>query len=112
MTLRLVSDAPDTTRRIGAALAAALRPGDVVVLAGELGAGKTCLVQGLAAALGHDGRVTSPTFLLARRLDAASPAAATDAADVPRTITVLGHGDWVDRLADLAEALRTAAEPA
>jgi tRNA threonylcarbamoyladenosine biosynthesis protein TsaE len=44
-----------------------LVPGDVVALAGELGAGKTCFVQGAAAALGVTDRVTSPTFVIARR---------------------------------------------
>ena len=55
------------TRRLGERLAAALRPGDLVVLSGPLGAGKTSLTQGLAAGLGVQGTVTSPTFVLARR---------------------------------------------
>jgi tRNA threonylcarbamoyladenosine biosynthesis protein TsaE len=45
-------------------LAAELRPGDVVCLEGDLGAGKTTFTQGLAAALGAEGRVTSPTFCI------------------------------------------------
>ena len=45
-------------------LAASMRPGDVVALTGEIGAGKTCFVQGAAAALGVLDRVTSPSFLL------------------------------------------------
>lgn len=45
-------------------LAAELKPGDVVCLEGDLGAGKTTFVQGLAAAMGVKGRVTSPTFCL------------------------------------------------
>lgn len=45
-------------------LAATLKPGDVVCLEGDLGAGKTTFVQGLAAAMGLPGRVTSPTFCL------------------------------------------------
>ena len=54
------------TRALGARLGAALRPGDLVVLTGPLGAGKTSLAQGLGAALGVCGAVTSPTFVLAR----------------------------------------------
>ena len=61
-------DAPDadSMRALGAALASVLRPGDVVVLSGELGAGKTTLTQGLGAGLGVRGDVTSPTFVIAR----------------------------------------------
>jgi len=55
------------TRRLGERLAAGLRAGDLVVLSGPLGAGKTSLTQGLAAGLGVHGTVTSPTFVLARR---------------------------------------------
>lgn len=54
------------TRALGARLAGDLRTGDLVVLSGPLGAGKTALTQGLAAALGVRGAVTSPTFVLAR----------------------------------------------
>lgn len=51
---------------LGAALARLLRPGDVVVLSGDLGAGKTTLAQGIGVGLGVRGRVTSPTFVIAR----------------------------------------------
>ena len=54
------------TRALGERLAAALRPGDLLVLSGPLGAGKTSLTQGLGAGLGVRGDVTSPTFVLAR----------------------------------------------
>jgi tRNA threonylcarbamoyladenosine biosynthesis protein TsaE len=54
------------TRAFGSALAAVLRPGDLVVLAGPLGAGKTVLAQGIGAGLGVAGRVTSPSFVIAR----------------------------------------------
>jgi len=58
------SDSPARTRALGAALAAHLRPGDVVLLSGDFGAGKTVLVQGIAAGLGVGEMPTSPTFAL------------------------------------------------
>jgi tRNA threonylcarbamoyladenosine biosynthesis protein TsaE len=54
------------TRALGAELAALLRPGDLVVLVGPLGAGKTALTQGIGEALGVQEPVTSPTFVIAR----------------------------------------------
>ncbi len=54
-------------RALGRQLARVLRPGDVVVLDGPLGAGKTTLTQGIGAALAVRGAVTSPTFVIARR---------------------------------------------
>ena len=56
----------DATRDLGARLAALLRAGDLVVLSGALGAGKTTLAQGVGAAMGVRGRVSSPTFIIAR----------------------------------------------
>ena len=53
-------------RELGRRLAAILRAGDLVILAGPLGAGKTTLVQGIGAGLGVRGPVTSPTFVIAR----------------------------------------------
>jgi tRNA threonylcarbamoyladenosine biosynthesis protein TsaE len=53
---------PEETEAFGRRLAAALAPGDVVALFGDLGAGKTTLARGLLAGLGHDGEVASPTF--------------------------------------------------
>jgi tRNA threonylcarbamoyladenosine biosynthesis protein TsaE len=66
MHLELASPTAEDTRAIGAALAPLLRAGDVIALTGELGAGKTTLVQGIAGALRYDGAVTSPTFTLVR----------------------------------------------
>ncbi len=54
------------TRELGSRIADVVRPGDLIVLDGPLGAGKTVFVQGLAAGLGATGRVTSPTFVIAR----------------------------------------------
>ena len=61
----LVSSAADM-RALGGRLGQLLAPGDLVVLSGPLGAGKTVLAQGIGAGLGVPGRVTSPTFVLAR----------------------------------------------
>jgi tRNA threonylcarbamoyladenosine biosynthesis protein TsaE len=56
----------EDTKALGARLGAGLRAGDVVVLSGPLGAGKTVLAKGIAEAMDVDGPVTSPTFVLAR----------------------------------------------
>jgi tRNA threonylcarbamoyladenosine biosynthesis protein TsaE len=77
--LRLRSADEATTKAIGAALAGLLDPGDVVGLAGDLGAGKTRLVQGAAVALGVDDPVLSPTFMLLREYDGDPPVHHVDA---------------------------------
>jgi tRNA threonylcarbamoyladenosine biosynthesis protein TsaE len=56
----------EDTRDFGRRLAGLLRPGDLVLLRGPLGAGKTALAQGIGAGLGVPGEVTSPTFVIAR----------------------------------------------
>jgi tRNA threonylcarbamoyladenosine biosynthesis protein TsaE len=55
------------TEALGVRIAGRLRPGDVVLLAGDLGAGKTTLIRGACRALGVSGPVTSPTFTIGRR---------------------------------------------
>lgn len=62
--LDMVSHSPDETRRVGALLGALLAPGDVLLLEGRLGAGKTVFAQGVAIGLGVADPVTSPTFTL------------------------------------------------
>lgn len=57
---------PEQMRDLGRRLAKLLRPGDLVLLTGELGAGKTTLTRGLGEGLGVRGAVTSPTFVIAR----------------------------------------------
>jgi tRNA threonylcarbamoyladenosine biosynthesis protein TsaE len=65
ITIELESSSPLRTQELGAALAACLERGDVVGLVGELGAGKTCFVRGMAQGLGLDaGAVSSPTFVI------------------------------------------------
>ena len=61
----MVVRTPDEMRALGASLAAAAKPGDLLVLSGPLGAGKTVLAQGVGAGLGVRERVTSPTFVIA-----------------------------------------------
>ncbi len=58
------TDAPEQTQRVGALIGQLAEPGDVVLLVGTLGAGKTCLVQGMAQGLAYERPVTSPTFVL------------------------------------------------
>jgi tRNA threonylcarbamoyladenosine biosynthesis protein TsaE len=110
--MRLWSQDEATTRAIGAALAGVLGPGDVVGLNGDLGAGKTRLVQGAADALGAEGPVLSPTFMLVREYDGDPPVHHVDAYRLsgPLELEDLGLEDvlsadavvfveWADRVA-------------
>jgi tRNA threonylcarbamoyladenosine biosynthesis protein TsaE len=98
MSLHLRSAHPDETAAIGRSIAALLAPGDVVVLSGPLGAGKTRLVQGIAEGLGVPGRVTSPTFVLVRRHAGRMPLVHVDAYRLSESSDLLGLDD--DVLAD------------
>ena len=62
------TSSPEATAAVAADLAARLRPGDVVLVSGELGSGKTTFVRGACRALGYDGDVTSPTFTIGQLL--------------------------------------------
>jgi tRNA threonylcarbamoyladenosine biosynthesis protein TsaE len=64
VNLRATTSSVDQTRDLAEALAALARPGDVIVLAGDRGAGKTAFVQGFGRGLGVTERITSPTFTL------------------------------------------------
>jgi tRNA threonylcarbamoyladenosine biosynthesis protein TsaE len=63
-TFDFTSSSPAQTERLGVRLGELLRPGDLVCLSGELGAGKTLLARGVGRGWGAGGRVTSPTFVL------------------------------------------------
>lgn len=64
MPLAIITAGPEATALVGGALGAQAQPGDVLLLQGPLGTGKTCLTQGLARGLGVTAPVTSPTFIL------------------------------------------------
>lgn len=67
---RHLSESAEQTEALGAELAADLRPGDVVLVEGELGAGKTTFVRGACRALGVEAVVSSPTFTIGQRYHA------------------------------------------
>jgi tRNA threonylcarbamoyladenosine biosynthesis protein TsaE len=107
---------PEEMRSLGKSLATLLRPGDLVVLTGDLGAGKTTLVQGIGAGLGVTSPVLSPTFVIARvHRDGRIPLVHVDAyrlgsvdevddldldADLEESVTVVEWGEGlVERLA-------------
>ncbi|MBI9114084.1 tRNA (adenosine(37)-N6)-threonylcarbamoyltransferase complex ATPase subunit type 1 TsaE [Sanguibacter suaedae] len=92
VTVELVD--ADATRAFGRALAARLRAGDLVMLTGDLGAGKTTLTQGIGAGLGVRGQVASPTFVIARVHPSLSDGPALVHVDAYR----LGTLDEVDAL--------------
>ena len=112
-----VSRSPEETRAIGARLGALLGSGAVVGCIGELGAGKTCFLQGLAAGLGVTSEVTSPTFVLVNcyrgrlpvyHLDAYRTESLSELLDLG--VEEMFHGDgvtiieWADKLLPLLPA--------
>jgi tRNA threonylcarbamoyladenosine biosynthesis protein TsaE len=80
---RFQSDSAAETEAIGARVAATLSAGDMVLVEGDLGAGKTTLVRGACRALGVRGPVTSPTFTIGQRYAAPVPVAHVDLYRVP-----------------------------
>jgi tRNA threonylcarbamoyladenosine biosynthesis protein TsaE len=111
-SLDFISRSPEQTRRIGIRLGGLLQPGDLICLQGELGAGKTTLVQGLAQGWGALDAVSSPTFVLVNvyrragdgqffHMDAYRIESAQEGEELDLT-TMLGEGpllvEWADRL--------------
>ncbi|MCF6385709.1 tRNA (adenosine(37)-N6)-threonylcarbamoyltransferase complex ATPase subunit type 1 TsaE [Mycobacterium sp. MBM] len=100
----------EDTVALGARLGAELRAGDVVVLSGPLGAGKTMLTKGIAAAMDVEGPITSPTYVLARVHPARRAGApALIHVDIYRLLDhggdLLGELDSLDLDTDLADAV-------
>ena len=71
--MEYITNNPQETEDVGAALAAGLEPGAVVAFTGDLGAGKTAFTRGLARGLGCTGRVTSPTFTVVNEYEGRLP---------------------------------------
>ncbi|HEX7785218.1 MAG TPA: tRNA (adenosine(37)-N6)-threonylcarbamoyltransferase complex ATPase subunit type 1 TsaE [Methylomirabilota bacterium] len=110
----VVSRSPEDTQAIGERLGARLGAGAVVACTGELGAGKTCFLQGLARGLGVTGDVTSPTFVLVNQyrgrlpvyhLDAYRTGSLTELVDLGLEEMLHGDGvtviEWADKLLPL-----------
>ncbi len=114
---RVITARPEETEAVGERLAESLSPGAVVALTGELGAGKTCFVQGLARGLGVTTRATSPTFVLINEYRGRLPvhhvdlyrlASLTEAMDLGLLELLDGDGvsvvEWADRITPLLPA--------
>ncbi len=110
----ITSASPEATEAAGERLGRALGPGAVVALTGELGAGKTCFIQGLVRGLGATVRATSPTFVLVNQytgrvpvyhVDAYRTGSMTELMDLGLLEMLGGAGvtviEWADKLAPL-----------
>ena len=96
--IRCRTSTPEETRAVAAAVAPVMLPGDVVALSGDLGAGKTCFVQGAAAALGVTDRVTSPSFVLVKEYQGIFPILHLDVYRLSnlQELTDLGYEEFLD----------------
>ena len=103
-------ESAEETQQLGAKFVRTLKPGDVVLFTGQLGAGKTTMIRGMLEGLGHQGVVRSPTFNLVQTFDTHPPVMH---ADLYRVKTYKGVGledyldthvcliEWPDRAYDL-----------
>ncbi|MFA6146723.1 MAG: tRNA (adenosine(37)-N6)-threonylcarbamoyltransferase complex ATPase subunit type 1 TsaE [bacterium] len=113
--LQITSNSPDDTLEIARALGAALRPGDVVALTGDLGAGKTLFCKGVGEALGiPPDRIVSPTFTIVTEhvgtvplthIDAYRLSGAREADEIGMRELLSGDGvclvEWAEKIAEL-----------
>jgi len=111
--LRLISNNPDETQQIGRRLGELAQAGDLILLGGELGTGKTCLTQGIALGLGIGDYITSPSFVLVREHSGRLPLYHIDLYRLDKAEEILdlglddylfGHGvcvvEWADKALD------------
>ena len=112
--LRIQSTGAESTQDLGRTIGEQASAGDVILLTGELGAGKTCLTQGIALGLGVEGYVRSPTFVLMTRhqgrltlhhVDLYRMSSPAEAWDLGLDEQLFGEGicviEWADRAAEL-----------
>lgn len=113
-TLEFTTSSPGATRAFGRALGGLLGPGAFVALTGDLGSGKTVVVQGVARGLGFRGRVTSPTFIIVREYRAEFVVYHVDLYRIENAGSLAGVGyreifygdgvtivEWADRVPEL-----------
>jgi tRNA threonylcarbamoyladenosine biosynthesis protein TsaE len=118
-TLHVRTASPDETRRFGDALGQTLEPGAFVGLEGPLGSGKTVIVQGAARALGYQGYVTSPSFVIVNEYEGRVPimhvdlyriASTSELEDIGYREVFFGDGvalvEWADRIPELLPSER------
>lgn len=97
--MEYLSNSAEETEEIAAAYARTLRPGDIITLDGDLGAGKTAFARGLLRGLGYTGSVTSPTFAIANEYETAfAPVAHFDMYRIlsAEALWELGFDDYLD----------------
>jgi tRNA threonylcarbamoyladenosine biosynthesis protein TsaE len=112
--MKLISHSPEETQRLGKELGQLAQAGDVILLVGNLGAGKTCLTQGIAWGLDIDGYARSPSFVVVNEYKGRLPMYHIDLyrldniaeiADLGLDDYLYGHGlcvvEWADKALDL-----------
>lgn len=106
-TIHLVTEAPADTQAVAGTLAGLAVPGDILLLVGDLGAGKTTFAQGFGAALGIEEPMTSPTFTLVRQYPVGGPTPFAGAVPVSASgaVRTLFHADLyrLDRLGEIVD---------